>query len=51
MIILIAFAAVTAWLLIVWEKPRADAYNKHVCAVYGYKADCKTPLPESEKLK
>ncbi|MBU6501150.1 MAG: hypothetical protein KGI72_04975 [Patescibacteria group bacterium] len=27
------------------------AYNKHMCAVYGYREDCKTPLPENERLK
>ena len=38
-----------AWLLI--GKPNDDAYNKHVCAVYGYEADCKTPLPAEKRLK
>lgn len=27
------------------------AYNKHVCAVYGKMPDCKTDLPESERLQ
>lgn len=27
------------------------AYNRHVCAVYGYYEDCKTPLPEELRLK
>lgn len=26
-------------------------YNKHMCAVYGYYEDCKTPLPEELRLK
>lgn len=26
-------------------------YNDHVCRVYSKMPDCKTPLPESERLK
>jgi hypothetical protein len=32
-----------------WERDRA--YNKHMCAVYGYEEDCKTPLPPERRLK
>lgn len=28
-----------------------DKYNKYMCAVNGYQADCKTPLKASEGLK
>jgi len=31
--------------------PSLQAYNKHMCAVYGYREDCKTPLSLSERLK
>lgn len=27
--------------------PNARAYNDHVCAVYGYQSDCKTPLEDN----
>jgi len=30
---------------------RMKAQNKHMCAVYGYYEDCKTPLREEDKLK
>lgn len=30
---------------------RMKTYNKHMCAVYGYYEDCKTPLKEEDKLK
>lgn len=50
-IIFLAFVTLIAYLLYTMTLPRMDKYNKHMCAVAGYKADCKTPLPESEKLK
>lgn len=45
--------AVLLGLFILWlsQKPRLDEVNKYNCAVLGYKADCKTPLPASERLK
>ena len=30
---------------------RMDEYNRHVCAVWGYLEDCKTPLPSELRLK
>lgn len=32
-------------------EPNNRAYNAHVCAVYGYEPDCKTPLPADRRLK
>jgi len=26
-------------------------YNRHMCAVYGYAEDCKTPLEPDQRLK
>lgn len=39
--------------LILWaiDKPRQDAINKYQCAVWGYAADCKTPLAPEDRLK
>lgn len=34
-----------------WREPDMKEYNRHVCAVYGYEEDCKTPLPEERRLK
>ena len=33
------------------REPELMAYNRYMCAVYGYYEDCKTPLPESLRLK
>ena len=33
------------------SEPNLDRYNRHMCAVYGYYEDCKTPLPEELRLK
>lgn len=30
---------------------RMDRINKYNCAIYGYQEDCKTPLPEEDRLK
>lgn len=30
---------------------RMTEYNKYMCANYGMRADCHTPLPENERLK
>ena len=30
---------------------RMKQHNKYMCAVYGYKPDCRTPLPPEERLK
>lgn len=42
------------WLL-VWIYQQGtvgnNEYNRHMCAVYGFQADCKTPLPDDQKLK
>ena len=46
--ILFAIAAIALYII---TKPANDAYNKHMCAVYGYYEDCKTPLPEELRLK
>jgi len=33
------------------DEPRQKAINKYNCAVWGYKEDCKTPLPFDQRLK
>lgn len=33
------------------REPELAQYNRHMCAVYGYYEDCKTPLPEELRLK
>lgn len=33
------------------REPELMAYNRHMCAVYGYYEDCKTPLPAGLRLK
>lgn len=33
------------------REPELMAYNRHMCAVYGYYEDCKTPLPAELRLK
>lgn len=40
-------------LFFIWksQEARLDRYNKYQCAVVGYREDCYTPLPESERLK
>lgn len=30
---------------------RMKEHNKYMCAVYGYKPDCRTPLSPEERLK
>lgn len=50
-IILIILSILAVIVLFKLAEPHNTAYNKHMCAVYGYKADCKTALPESERLK
>lgn len=30
---------------------RMERINKYQCAVYGYQADCKTPLAPEDRLK
>jgi hypothetical protein len=39
----IAIFAILAGVVVV-SKKRNDEYNKHICSVYGYQEDCKTPL-------
>lgn len=40
-------------LALFWKarEPDLKAYNKYMCAVYGYYPDCRTPLREEDKLK
>jgi hypothetical protein len=33
------------------REPELVAYNRHMCAVYGYYEDCKTSLPAELRLK
>jgi hypothetical protein len=33
------------------REPELKQYEAYRCAVYGYEADCKTPLPAERRLK
>lgn len=48
LIILFIIFAIVMWKI---AEPGNKAYNKHVCAVYGYYSDCHTPLKPEERLK
>lgn len=43
----------TILMIVVWKssEERLERHNKYQCAVYGYEADCKTPLPPERRLK
>lgn len=50
-LITIAFIIIL-FLAKVTDYPRREAeLNRYNCAVYGKEPDCKTPLPESRRLK
>lgn len=49
--LLIVLFIIAGFLLYKWREPDLKAYNKYMCANYGYYDDCKTPLPEELRLK
>jgi hypothetical protein len=45
--ILLILFFILSWIVLSWltnYPARMAEYNKHMCAVYGYQEDCKTPL-------
>jgi len=50
-IILITLMVIGFFVLYKIREPELERYNRHMCAVYGYYEDCKTPLPEELRLK
>ncbi len=48
LIILLVLGMVILWKV---REPDLQAYNKYMCANYGYYSDCKTPLPPELRLK
>jgi len=50
---ILIFILIIIGLFIVWksQEERLQRHNKYQCAVYGYQADCKTPLAPEERLK
>lgn len=49
--ILIAIAFMMLAMLWQSQQPKLEKHNKYQCAVYGYQADCKTPLAPEDRLK
>lgn len=50
-IILFMGGIVIALMLLYIAEINNRAYNKYMCANYGYYSDCKTPLPIEKRLK
>ena len=49
--LLITLAVIGLFILWKIREPELKEYNRHMCAVYGYYEDCKTPLPDELRLK
>ena len=51
LITLMAFGLAWGVMKATHYEERMERYNKYMCANYALEADCKTPLPEDERLQ
>jgi len=47
----ILFAGVVVIMWVAEHSQNAIDYNRHMCRVYGYKVDCRTPLDPGQELQ